>query len=88
MERDPPDAFCYLGSGPTNGRRHGSAPGFGFDFETTSDQIDSAKPRKRTLRAQGVLTLQQGSGGEGIAVISLWRTKTPAYQPVVRRDSR
>jgi hypothetical protein len=44
MERDPPDAFCYLGSGPTNGRRHGPAPGFGIDFETTSDQIDSAMP--------------------------------------------
>jgi len=44
MERGPPDAFFYLGSGPTNGRRHGPAPGFGFDFETTSDQIDSAMP--------------------------------------------
>jgi hypothetical protein len=48
MERGPPDAFCYLGSGPTSGRRHGPAPGFGFDFgfgfETTSDQIDSAMP--------------------------------------------
>ena len=46
MERDPPVAFFYLGSGPTNGRRHGPAPGFGFgfDFETTSDQIDSAMP--------------------------------------------
>ena len=32
MERDPPDAFCYLGSGPAIGRRHGSAPGFGLDF--------------------------------------------------------
>ena len=44
MERGPPDAFCYLGSGPTSGRRYGPAPGFGFDFETTSDQIDSAVP--------------------------------------------
>ena len=44
MERDPPDTFCYLGSGPTSGRRHGPAPGFGFGLETTSDQIDSAMP--------------------------------------------
>src|SRR5213075_1767783 len=51
MERDPPDAFCYLGSGPTIGRRHGPAPGFGFDFETTSDQIDSAMPYERVLSA-------------------------------------
>src|SRR6202050_1580688 len=51
MERGPPDTFCYLGSGPTNGRRHGPAPGFGFDFETTSDQIDSALPYKRILSA-------------------------------------
>jgi hypothetical protein len=46
MERGPPDAFYYLGSGPTNGRRHGLAPGFGFVFVfgATSDQIDSAMP--------------------------------------------
>ena len=44
MERGSPDAFFYLGLGPTDGRRHGPAPGFGFDFETTSDQIDSAMP--------------------------------------------
>jgi len=49
MERDPPDTFCYLGSGPTDGRRLGPTPGFGFDFETTSDQIDSAMPQKRIL---------------------------------------
>jgi len=30
MERGPPDAFFYLGSGPAVGRRHGLAPGFGF----------------------------------------------------------
>jgi hypothetical protein len=51
MERDPPDTFCYSGSGPTNGRRHGPTPGFGFDLETTSDQIDSAMPQKRILGA-------------------------------------
>jgi hypothetical protein len=51
MERDPPGAFFYLGSGPSIGRRHGLAPGFGFDFETTSDQIDSAMPEKRILGA-------------------------------------
>ncbi len=51
MERGPPDAFFYLGSGPTIGRRHGPTPGFGFDFETTSDQIDSAMPEKRILGA-------------------------------------
>jgi len=43
-ERGPPDAFFYLGSGPTDGRRFGPGPGFGFDFETPSDQIDSAMP--------------------------------------------
>ncbi len=45
-ERGPPDAFFYLGSGPTDGRRPGPAPGFGFDVdvETPSDQIDSAMP--------------------------------------------
>ena len=32
MERDPPGAFYYLGSGPTIGRRHGPTPGFGFWF--------------------------------------------------------
>jgi hypothetical protein len=32
MERDPPGTFYYLGSGPTNGRRHGPTPGFGFWF--------------------------------------------------------
>src|SRR5205085_3184215 len=32
MERDPPGTFCYLGSGPTSGRRHGPTPGFGFGF--------------------------------------------------------
>jgi hypothetical protein len=42
MERGPPDTFCYLGSGPTNGRRLGPTPGFGFVFQATSDQIDSA----------------------------------------------
>ncbi len=42
-ERGPPDAFFYLGPGPTGGR-HGPAPGFGFDWETPSDQIDSAVP--------------------------------------------
>src|SRR5437879_10827294 len=51
MERGPPDAFFYLGPGPTIGRRHGPAPGFGFDFETASDQIDSAMPQKRILGA-------------------------------------
>ena len=51
MERDPPGAFCYLGSEPTSGRRHGSAPGFGFDLETTSDQIDSAMPEKTHTEA-------------------------------------
>jgi hypothetical protein len=52
MERGPPDAFFYLGSGPTDGRRDRPRPrvwfgfdfGFGFDFETTSDQKDSAMP--------------------------------------------
>jgi hypothetical protein len=34
MERGPPGALFYLGPGPTVGRRHGPAPGFGFDFET------------------------------------------------------
>ena len=43
-ERDPPGAFFYLGPGPTVGRRHGPALGFGFGFETPSDQIDSAMP--------------------------------------------
>ena len=51
MERDPPGAFFYLGPGPTNGRRYGPAPGFGFDLETPSDQIDSAMPSKRILGA-------------------------------------
>jgi hypothetical protein len=46
MGRGSPDTFCYLGSGPTIGRRHGSTPGFGLDFQTTSDQIDSAMPEK------------------------------------------
>ena len=38
MERGPPDAFLYLGPGPTDGRRHGPAPRvwvwfcFGFWF--------------------------------------------------------
>ena len=50
--RDPPDAFFYLGSGPTDGRRYRPRPrvwfgfDFGFDFETTSDQKDSAMPSK------------------------------------------
>jgi len=44
MERGPPATFCYLGSGPTNGRRHGPTPGFGLVLETISDQIDSAMP--------------------------------------------
>jgi hypothetical protein len=46
MERDPPGTFCYLGSGPTSGRRHGPPQGlvWGFDLETTSDQIDSDMP--------------------------------------------
>jgi len=62
MERGPPDAFFYLGSGPTNGRRHGPAPGFGFDFETTSDQIDSAMPEKRIRGASyGSLQLRKRS---------------------------
>jgi hypothetical protein len=47
QERGPPDAFFYPGSGPTSGRRSGPALGFGFDWETTSDQIDSAMPEKR-----------------------------------------
>ncbi len=51
MERDPPGAFFYLGWGPSIGRRHGPSPGFGFDFETTSDQKDSAMPEKRMLSA-------------------------------------
>ena len=92
IERGPPAAFFYPGLGPASGRWLGPAPGFGFevdsDFETTSDQIDSAMPQKRTLSAQCILRLQQDSGGEGIAAISLWRTKAPAHQPVVRRDSR
>src|ERR1051325_8611325 len=39
-ERDPPGAFFDLGSGPTSGRRYGPDPGvgFGFGFETPSDQ--------------------------------------------------
>lgn len=65
MERGPPNAFCYLGSGPTNGRRHGPAPGFGF--ETTSDQIDSDMPGKRILGAQDrLLQLPNSGGAEGI----------------------
>jgi hypothetical protein len=52
---------CNLGSGPTIGRRHGPAPGFGFDFETTSDQIDSAMPQKRIL---GVSVLFVAAGKE------------------------
>ena len=44
--RGPPDAFCYLGPGPTDERRLGPARGFGFAWETTSDQIDSAMPQK------------------------------------------
>jgi hypothetical protein len=44
MERGPPATFCYLGSGPTIGRRLGLAPGFVFAFGATSDQIDSAMP--------------------------------------------
>src|SRR6266581_7414964 len=35
--RAPPDAFFYLGPGPTNGMRHGPAPGFGLIL-TTSDR--------------------------------------------------
>src|SRR2546426_874199 len=59
MERGPPDAFFYLGSGPTDGRPVSAfAPGFGFcfgfDFETTSDQKDSAMPSKR-IRGASVL---------------------------------
>src|SRR5438876_570137 len=34
MERGPPATFCYLGSGPTNGRRHGPTPGFGLVLAT------------------------------------------------------
>ena len=44
MERGPPDAFFYLGSGPTEGRRHGPPQGLVLILETTSDQIDSAMP--------------------------------------------
>ena len=38
------------GPGPTSGRRRGPAPGFGFDFETTSGRTDSAKPAGRAER--------------------------------------
>lgn len=74
MERDPSGTFCYLGSGPTDGRRHGSTPGFGFDFgfewETTSDQIDSAMPEKTHTEAPpyGLRLLGNRSGAQGIVV--------------------
>ncbi len=55
MERGLPDMFCYLGPGLTSGRWRGPAPGFGFDFETTWDQIDSAAPEKRILGTLGWL---------------------------------
>jgi hypothetical protein len=44
QERGLCDAFFNPDPGPTNERRHGSALGFDFDFETISDQIDSAMP--------------------------------------------
>src|SRR5438552_1082249 len=85
-----PTRSFYLGPGPSGGRRLGSAPGVGFDFETTSDQIDSAMPEKRILGAQyGSLQPWIRSGEKGIVANSPERERhPPAYRPVVRRVSR
>jgi len=88
MERGPPDAFFYPGSGPSIGRRHGPAPGFGFEFETTSDQIDSALPQKRMLGASVLFVAAGKEWAEGIVANSPKRwNNPPAYRPVVRRVS-
>ena len=88
MERDPPGTFCYLGSGPTSGRRHGPAPGFGFDFETTSDQIDSGMPEKTHPEGPQDRRSGEGAGGEEIGANSLGTITTrPTWNPVVWRVS-
>jgi hypothetical protein len=88
MERGPPDAFCYLGPGPTDGRRLGPAPGFGFALETTSDQIDSAMPQKtHTGRPVLFFAVAENSGEEGIVANSpLTRKESPGL-PAGRADS-
>jgi hypothetical protein len=87
MERDPPGAFCYLGSGPTSGRRHGPAPGFGFDCETTSDQIDSAMPWKtHTGRPVWFFAVAARSGGQGIVANSPLTMKKSPCLPVGRAE--
>lgn len=59
----PPVASLDWARGPTNGRRY-PAPGFdGFDFENTSDQIDSACLKKRIPGIFRVL----GNFGHGVA---------------------
>ena len=73
-ERDPPGAFFYLGLGPTSGRRSVPTPGFGFDFETPSDQKDSAMPSKTHTGGPRYGWKQKPeSGGEGIVANSPWR---------------
>ena len=88
MERGPPDAFFYLGPGPTVGRRHGPAPGFGFDFETTSDQIDSAMPEKRILGASVwfVAVAEKEWRGRDRRKFSRTRKKSPGL-PAGRAES-
>ena len=86
MERDPPGAFCYLGSGPTSGRRHGPAPGFGFDCETTSDQIDSAMPWK-THTGRPVSFDAESGGVEGIVATSPLTMKRFPGLPAGRAES-
>jgi hypothetical protein len=67
----------------------GSAPGFGFDAETTSDQIDSAMPAKRNRGASvWCLQLHLRSGGKESSQILQNEEIPPADRPVVRRISR
>ena len=88
MERDPPGTFCYLGSGPTVGRRHGPTPGFGFDFETISDQIDSAMPLKtHTGRPVWFFAVAEIRGEEGIVANSPLTMKKSPGLPAGRAEN-
>ena len=88
MERGPPDAFCYLGPGPTDGRRLGPAPGFGFALETTSDQIDSAMPQKTHIgRPVLFFAVAENSGEEGIVANSPLTMKESPGLPAGRAES-
>src|SRR5258708_11931375 len=79
-----PTRSLYLGPGPTSGRRHGPTPGFGFDFETTSDQIDSGMPQKTHPEGPQDGELGAGAGGEEIGANALGTITTrPTWNPVV-----